>query len=91
MTDCRRDRHRSGGSAYGAGQIRVLDASGMMRDLATLFRGGDDLLIADSEPGVISVNLAWRSALLAFARATLPPLAISRCSSLQSQKMLPAP
>jgi len=51
----------------------------------------NDLLIADSEPGVISVNLAWRSALLAFARATLPPLAISRCSSLQSQKMLPAP
>jgi hypothetical protein len=74
-------------------------------DLATLFRGGDDLLIADSEPGVIPANVAPRPACC--PRAPTPAaISNSSCSSpcnsqnlpcntqklsLQHPKALPAP
>jgi hypothetical protein len=97
-TDCRRDRHRSGDRpATGPGHDAV--------DLATLFRGGDDLLIADSEPGVIPANVAPRPACC--PRAPTPAaISNSSCSSpcnsqnlpcntqklsLQHPKALPAP
>jgi hypothetical protein len=61
------------------------------RDLPTLFRGGDDPLVAirarrdlgESGPGV--------QPCLARRAPTLLPFAIPPCSSLQYQKMLPAP
>jgi hypothetical protein len=60
MIDCHRDRHRSGGRPIAPGSY----ASSMLRhdarDLPTLFRGGDDPLVAsrarrdlgESSPGV---------------------------------------
>jgi hypothetical protein len=61
------------------------------RDLPTLFRGGGDPLVASRARRDLGESWPRRSTLLGRARATLLPFAIPPCSSLQYQKMLPAP
>jgi transposase len=64
-------------AAYGCRQLRVLDASGMKGEgLPTLFCGGDDLLIAKFQAGVISANLGPVQPACPAQRQPCPPFAI---------------
>jgi hypothetical protein len=75
-------------AAYGCRQLRVVDASGMKGEgLPTLFCGGDDLLIAKFQAGVISANLGPVQPSLPRARQPCHHSQFQRrCSSLQYQK-----